>query len=111
MEVFLKQRRQDPRFLYSNNRVEAFGTQTPPWYTQSTAPRFQGEVHTFTFSASKESSEEEAKKKKAEKKKKRSDSDTSDGSDGGRCWSDYEPTPGKKAYEKGSCRPEKKKKT
>jgi len=26
-------------------------------------------------------------------------------SDSGRCWSGYEPTPGKKPYEKGSCRP------
>jgi len=26
-----------------------------------------------------------------------------------RCWDGYEPTPGKKAYEKGSCRPETKK--
>ena len=25
-----------------------------------------------------------------------------------RCWEGYEPTPGKKAYEKGSCRPVKK---
>ena len=27
----------------------------------------------------------------------------------GRCWAGYEPTPGKKPYSKGSCRPKKKK--
>jgi len=26
---------------------------------------------------------------------------------GGRCWTGYEPVPGKKAYSPGSCRPEK----
>jgi len=37
-----------------------------------------------------------AKKKTGRKKK-------------GRCWPGYEPTPGKKAYSKGSCRRKKKK--
>ena len=38
-----------------------------------------------------------AKKKTGRKKK-------------GRCWAGYEPTPGKKAYSKGSCRRKRRKK-
>lgn len=48
-------------------------------------------------------------------KKKLRERDTSDSSDSGECWSDYERVPSKKAGEKGSCQPKgskkKKKKT
>ena len=60
--------------------------------------------------------EEKNKKKKdgsfTEKTvKKLSNRSSSDDSDSGPCWSDYERDPSKKAGEKGSCRPKKKKKT
>ena len=52
-------------------------------------------------------------KKGKDGKMKLTDGETSDGSDSGVCWSDYERVPGTEAGSKGSCRPKgsKKKKT
>ena len=48
--------------------------------------------------------------KKKKKAKTGSASETSDGTDGGVCWSDYERTPGTTEGAEGSCQPKKKKK-
>ena len=46
-----------------------------------------------------------AMKKGKDGKMKLTDGETSDGSDSGVCWSDYERVPGTEAGAKGSCRP------
>jgi hypothetical protein len=66
-----------------------------------------------TFSASAENKSDSKPEPTIKKKKKRmkktesgnEKSATSDGSDGGPCWSDYERVPGTVAGTKGSCRP------
>ena len=64
------------------------------------------------LASAKKESDDDAPKEKKKKKKKRDEDDgsTSDGSDAGSCWSNYERTPGTEKYAKGSCRPKKKKK-
>lgn len=96
MDRFLASRRADPRF--ANERRVTMGSE--PWY--ASAPRRSGVV--------KRSSHTFAVKKDKDGKKKLTDGETSDGTDSGVCWSDYERTPGTKEGEKGSCRPKGRKK-
>lgn len=100
MEQFIQRRLKDPRFAAADSSVK-------PWY-QSTS--YVREKHVFN---------EEMPKKKRKKGGSKSGSDTSsssssesesDGEGGrkkrekrGRCWKDYEPTPGKEPYTDGSC--------
>ena len=110
MEGFIASRLADSR--YRSRRVDAFASlvsQERAWYESS----LKRERHTFAMgdgdSAKKDSAKAEPKKKK--KKKALTDGETSDGSDSGVCWSDYERTPGTKEGEKGSCRPKGSKKS
>jgi len=103
MEGFIASRLADSR--YRSRRVDAFASLVSDeraWYESS----LKRERHTFAMAdgdgAKKDSAKSEPKKKK---KKALTDGETSDGSDSGVCWSDYERTPGTKEGEKGSCRP------
>ena len=106
MDRFLASRRADPRFANERRVTMGSGTasttaaSTGAWY--ASAPRRSGIV--------KRSSHRFAVKKDKDGKKKLTDGETSDGTDSGVCWSDYERVPGTKEGEKGSCRPKKKKK-
>ena len=105
MDAFLERRMKDGRYRL-NTRMPAPPTAVTSWYetpefanaSRGTSVLLGGPVRA---NAAKPFSE--AKKKELENR------DTSDGSDGGPCWSDYECTPGTEAGEKGSCRPKKKK--
>ena len=100
--AFLQRRGADPRF--ANERrvrgVAGMGAGTTAadvcraWYA---APARE--------SGLKRTVETFAMKKGKDGKMKLTDGETSDGSDGGVCWSDYERVPGTKEGEKGSCRP------
>ena len=115
MESFLSRRANDPRF--TNERRVPGGSS---WYAQPSRPTVV-EMHTFSasnYETSPKMSDEKPKKKKKRKsgeafteseKKKLEDRTSSDDSDGGVCWSDYERDPSKPAGTKGSCRPKKKK--
>ena len=104
MDGFLKRRQSDVRFSNELRRVDMSATN---WYNAGTRINV---IHE-TFAVKKESneSEEPAKKKKKKRTKKTESgnekSATSDGSDSGICWSDYERTPNTVAGTKGSCRP------
>ena len=74
-----------------------------PYYQASQIDATLQRVVVYNASAKTES--EPKKKRKSE-----GSSDTSDHSDNGRCWSDYEAVPGKEPYSEDSCRPKKKKK-
>ena len=111
MDRFLSNRLSDPRF--GKRPIDA----VTPWYSaesrfspESIAPDAAGlNVTRYNASYGGGGSGDEGKKKK--KKKKSGDgSATSDGTDGGRCWSDYDAVPGKEPYSEGSCQPEGKKK-
>tara|TARA_X000001036_G_scaffold421945_1_gene444332 strand:+ start:809 stop:1144 length:336 start_codon:yes stop_codon:yes gene_type:complete len=104
MEHFIASRVADSR--YRSRRVDAFASlvsEERAWYESS----LKRERHTFAMAegdgAKKDKATSEPKKKK--KKKALTDGETSDGSDSGVCWSDYERTPGTKEGAKGSCRP------
>lgn len=116
MDQFLQRRRSDPRFHQGTTVPHHSSTAVGDWYRKTT------EVKTdrFTFSAAgnyetspKKSDADKPKKKKRKsgeaftegEKKKLENRTSSDDSDGGPCWSDYERVPGTKAGEKGSCRP------
>ena len=122
MDSWLSRRAADPRF---QNERRVTGTSQGNWYLAG--HRFQRESHTFSASEYKsgdtshkmtphkgDGPEKTIKKKKKRKsgeafteseKKKLENRTSSDDSDGGPCWSDYERVPGTKAGEKGSCRP------
>ena len=130
MDAFLSRRAADPRFQ-NERRVSAPGA--GQWYLAEKRPT-RSSHHTFSSCSSgydenhkmtphkddkgdsdsgrkkkkpktKDTSYEFAMKKGADGKMKLTDGETSDNSDGGVCWSDYERVPGTKAGEKGSCRP------
>lgn len=123
MDAFLQRRLQDPRFAQSECRIEATPSSmfSSSWYEQPSRSNRQHrpalKVTRHEASATKEyksdgktapkKTEKKAEKKEEKKKRKKGsdDSATSDGSDGGVCWSDYERTPGTKEGAKGSCRP------
>ena len=108
MDRFLNNRLSDPRF--GKRTID----QVTPWYSNeslfnpsSIAPDAAG----LTVTRYNAGYGPDDKKKKKKKKKKGTDGGaTSDGTDGGRCWSDYDAVPGKEPYSKGSCEPEGKKK-
>tara|TARA_Y100000389_G_scaffold31394_1_gene26591 strand:+ start:271 stop:660 length:390 start_codon:yes stop_codon:yes gene_type:complete len=120
MEGFLARRRSDPRFHRGTAVPDHSSTAVGDWYRKTEA------VHTerFTFSAAggyetspKKSDPDNSEKKKKKKKRKSGEAftegekkkltnrESSDDSDGGPCWSDYERVPGTKAGERGSCKP------
>ena len=119
MESFLAARRADPRFAA---RGPAFTPRTavsdwrPAAAAAAPAPRVHaladgGVVVQRHFFAAEQAAPAAKKRKKSSKGKgSTAGSDTSDGTDGGRCWSNYDPVAGKKPYEKGSCAPEGEKK-
>ena len=119
METWLARRTSDSRF---QNERRVTGTSGGNWYLAG--QRFKRETHTFSASEYKsgddnrkmtphkgDSSPKKKKKRKSgeafteSEKKKLENRTSSDDSDGGPCWSDYERVPGTKAGEKGSCRP------
>ena len=89
---FLARRRADPRFAHERSAPSVVSNAS--WYNE---PRRESglkrRVETFAI------------KKDKDGKKHLTEGETSDGSDSGVCWSDYERTPGTKEGEKGSCRP------
>jgi len=107
MDGWIQNRRSDVRFFNEMRRVDMKKTH---WY--NSGQRFVITNHTF---AAKSDSKSDSKpdptiKKKKKKQKKKTESGneksaTSDGSDTGICWSDYERVPGTAAGSKGSCRP------
>ena len=94
-------------------RVDCSGhTAVSGWYSAA-APQPVVTRHWFSAKADPEpEAKKEAEKEKPAKKKRKAPEggETSDGTDNGRCWSDYEAVPGKEPNEKGSCRPKKGKK-
>ena len=110
MDNFLKRRQSDVRFSNELRRVDMSNTS---WY--NLGQRVTVTHHTFaakpeTKSETKSNSKPEPTIKKKKKRMKKTESGgektaTSDGSDAGVCWSDYERVPGTKQGEKGSCRP------
>ena len=110
MDSWLQKRRSDERFAHELRRVDMGNGSS--WFRAP--PRVVvTSHHTFAAESDYESKTEPTKKKKKRMKKTDSGGEksaTSDGSDGGVCWSDYERTPNSKEGEKGSCRPKKKKK-
>ena len=104
MDNFLKRRQSDVRFSNELRRVDM---STTSWY--NAGQRYN--VVRETFAATSDTkSEDYTPDKKKKKRMKKTDSGgektaTSDGSDTGVCWSDYERVPGTKQGEKGSCRP------
>lgn len=118
MDAWIARRRTDVRFRNEMRRVEM--PSTAPWYasaegTKVTHHTFSAKTESSAMHAKKEasshsSSDGEGGKAKSKKKKKRKREDkggssTSDGSDGGPCWSDYERVPNTVEGTKGSCRP------
>ena len=129
MDRFLSRRASDPRFT-NERRVTMGGGQ---WYlaekrpTRSSHHTFSvgyDENHKMTPHKDDKSDSESGRKKKKMKTKEKTyeysksgepfsksekkaleNRTSSDDSDGGPCWSDYERVPGTKAGEKGSCRP------
>ena len=118
MDAFLAKRGQNPRF--QNERRVSIGDSST-WYLAN--PRTTISQHTFSeyksgdtnhkMTPHKDDNDSPKKKKRKKekgefsesKKKELSNRTSSDDSDAGPCWSDYERTPGTKAGEKGSCRP------
>ena len=119
MEVFLKRRREDPRFT-NERRVTGVHSSNASWYNE--APRTQAQDGGGGGSGlvrSRHRFAEEKKKKASSDKEASSSSSESDG-EGGRkkkskgnapgydgpdkCWDGYEKVPGKMRGEKGSCK-------
>ena len=97
---FLARRRADPRFTNERavtgvvNAAPVLPGMPPAWYNEPKRETgLKRTVETF------------AMKKGKDGKMKLTDGETSDNSDSGVCWSDYERVPGTKEGEKGSCRP------
>lgn len=102
---FLAARRSDARFA-NERRVTGVAASSmtsfdnpmnAAWYKQGGREERGGGL--------KRSVETFAMKKGKDGKMKLTDGETSDGSDSGVCWSDYERVPGTEAGSKGSCRP------
>ena len=101
--AFLNRRRGDARFTNErrvtgvSTSMRSFDDNNPMnavWYAASKRESgLKRTVETF------------AVKKDEDGKKKLTEGETSDNSDAGVCWSDYERVPGTKEGEKGSCRP------
>ena len=111
MDHFIASRAADPRFR--SRRVDAFAslaTERSAWYETS----LKRERHTFAMAegdgGKKDGAASGPEKKKKKKKKALTEGETSDNTDAGVCYSDYERTPGTKEGAKGSCRPKRKKK-
>ena len=113
MERFLTARAADKRFA-NERRVTMESTS---WYSTQkytfSASQHKSESNTHTMTPHKGDDSPKKKKRKRKsgeafseaKKKKLENRTSSDDSDSGPCWSDYERTPNTKAGEKGSCRP------
>jgi len=97
---FLARRRADPRFTNERSVVGVVDTApvlpglSSAWY--EAPPRESGLKRTV---------HQAAVKKDKDGKKHLTEGETSDNSDAGVCWSDYERVPGTTEGEKGSCRP------
>ena len=134
MDSFIVRRAGDARFQ-NERRVGPVGSSNGEWYlaqkraTRSSHHTFSAgydENHKMTPHKDDKSSSDSGRKKKKKKKDtdekhyefsksgepfsksekmKLENRTSSDDSDGGPCWSDYERVPGKKAGEKGSCKP------
>jgi hypothetical protein len=129
MEAFLSRRAEDTRFQNERRVSPVGGGFGGEWYlaqkrdTRSSHHTFSAsydENHKMTPHKDESDSGRKKKKKKTEKhyefsksgepfskaeKEKLSNRTSSDDSDSGPCWSDYERVPGTKAGEKGSCKP------
>ena len=110
----MNRRINDSRYRLNVSSRHEPSTAVSSWYeTSSIAHGASGTSSVLLSGASTTRHEAAADKKSApfskEKVKKLENRDTSDGSDGGPCYSDYERDPSKKAGEKGSCRPKSKK--
>lgn len=112
MNAFLKRRANDARFALQAPRPEValhIERKQVPWYQESTIVR---ETHNASAASGiKRERHTAAMKTGKDGKKQLTEGETSDGSDDGVCWSDYERVPGTKEGEKGSCRPKGSKKS
>ena len=102
-EAFLKRRLNDPRFQSKAPEI-ASRTAVTPWYQSGTSLSSDVGLPVVRSNAKKFSKSEV---------KALENRESSDGSDSGRCWSNYESADGIAAGEKGSCvkKGSKKKKT
>lgn len=106
MDQFIQRRLSDVRFSNQLRRVDAPDTS---WF--NAGQRYTVSHHTFATSEPSQAADKEGKKKRKKKKRKTEadgESATSDGTDSGRCWSNYEEDPDKEPYSKDSCRRKKK---
>jgi hypothetical protein len=104
----------DSRYRLNVSSRHEPSTVVSSWYeTTSIAPCAPGTSSILLSGGSITRHDAAADKKSApfskEKVKRLENRDTSDGSDGGPCYSDYERDTSKKAGEKGSCKPKGKK--
>lgn len=117
MDDFLNRRMNDSRYRLNVSSAHVPSTAVTAWYEcKSVAPSSalsSGAVLLAGGTTTRCDAAAVKRKERApfskEKVKELENRDTSDGSDGGACWSDYERVPGTKPGEKGSCRPKKKK--
>jgi len=116
MDAFLQRRMSDGRYRLNTSRSahsarSAPSTAVTPWY-ESTAVVPLPNASNAIVLASDEPSRFNASAApfSKEEKKKLENRDTSDDSDAGVCYSDYERVSGTKPGEKGSCKPKNKKK-
>lgn len=101
MERFIANRLADRRF---NDRPVDMGSRPVAWYEQPS----RLSVKRSNASMNAETKDTASPKKAKKKKEKKDGGATSDGTDPGRCWSNYTEDSDKEAYSKGSCKPEKK---
>lgn len=113
MDAFLQRRMADGRYRLNTSARSVPATAITSWYESNSVSAAATNTRTAIVLGSDEPQRFNASAApfSKEKVKKLETRDTSDGSDGGACWSDYERVPGTKPGEKGSCRPKKKKKT
>lgn len=112
MDAFLARRMSDARYRLNTSARPAARTAVSSWYESTEFVEQRESSVVLRNQAPVRHSAAVAKEDKPFTKaetKRLADRDTSDGSDGGPCWSDYERVPGTEAGEKGSCRPKKKK--
>ena len=104
MEQFIRHRLNDKRF--DSRPVRTSGKPQVAWYEQDRRTSQEIDVVITRHNASATKHDKEYNSPKKTKKRKKSENDsTSDGSDSGPCWSDYERVPGTEQGAKGSCRP------
>jgi hypothetical protein len=120
MDAYINRRLSDGRYRLNVSARSQPSTAVTSWYESSDFANLSGRVgssaatavvmasdapvrHVAAAPSSGKKGYSESKKRKLENR------DTSDGSDGGICWSDHERVPGTTAGTKGSCRPKKKK--